>query len=54
MKFEKVYKEVKEMFPNITDEEINKLINEALEQEPVQKVIIGYICHIKVNERHNR
>jgi hypothetical protein len=53
MKFEKVYEEVKEMFPNMTDGEIGNLIDEALEQKPVQKTIIGYICHVKVNEKHN-
>jgi len=45
--FDYVFKEVKEIYPKITDEEIHELVNEALQQKTIQDVIINYICFVK-------
>jgi len=45
--FDYVFKKVKEIYPKITDEEINELIEESLQQKTIQEVIINYICFVK-------
>jgi len=47
MQFEKVKMKIKEMYPDIKNEEIEKLINEALQEDSVQNVIVKYICYVK-------
>jgi len=46
-KLEFVFKEVKEIYPNTTDEEIQELINEALQEKSIQNIIVNFICHVK-------
>ena len=47
MKLEFVLQETKEIYPNMNDEEIENLINEALQQQSIQEMIVNYICYAK-------
>jgi len=47
MEFEKVKREVKEMYPNMKNEEMEELINDALQQDSIQNIIVNYICYVK-------
>ena len=47
MKLEYVLNEVKELYPEMTLEEIDDLIEEALQQKTIQELIVNYICYTK-------
>ena len=50
MKLEYVLNEVKELYPEMTLEELDNLIEEALQQKTVQEIIVNYICYVKKNQ----
>lgn len=47
MKLEYVMKEMGELYPEMTLEEIDQLVKEALQQKTIQEVIVNYICYAK-------
>ena len=48
MKFDYVYKRVKEIYPKITEEEITELLNEALQTKTVQQILVNCIGNLKM------
>ena len=48
MKFDYIYKRVKEIHPELTEEEISELLNEALQTKSVQQILINCIGNLKI------
>jgi len=51
MKLEHVLNEVKELYPDMTVEELDNLVEEAISQKPIQEMIVNYICYVKKNNK---
>ena len=47
MRLEYVLNEVKELYPDMTVEELDNLVEEAIRQKPIQEMIVNYICYVK-------
>jgi len=47
MKLEYVLNEVKTLYPDMTVEELDNLVEEAIRQKPIQEMIVNYICYVK-------
>jgi hypothetical protein len=46
-KFEFIIKEMKKMYPKITEAEINELMDRALSEDNIQNEILNCMCYLK-------